>query len=246
MKVLPTFLILLLTMALRGFAADAAADFDAANKLQAEGKYAEAAAAYGRLIQTGNVSAALFFNFGNAQFKAGQLGRAIAAYRRAETLTPRDPDVRANLQFARNQFSENNSARPGVWQRSLRTFTVNEWALLAAAAVWAWLILLALSQWRREWQTKLKSYAGMLGLAAVVGCGVAWAAWFDFHGSESAVVTGELTVRSGPLDEATGKFTARSGLELAVLDRHDDWLQVSDGQGRIGWVKRDAVELLKP
>lgn len=245
MKARPAILILLAAFTLRAFA-DATADFDAANKLQAEGKYAEAAAAYGKLIQTGNVGPALFFNFGNAEFKAGQLGRAIAAYRRAEALTPRDPDVRANLQFARNQFSENNSARPGVWQRSLRTFTVNEWSLLAAAAVWACLILLALGQWRGEWQAKLKSYAGIIGLAAVVSCGVAWAAWFDFHGSESAVVTGELTVRSGPLEEATGKFTARNGLELAVLDKHDDWLQVSDGQGRIGWVKRDALEVLKP
>jgi Flp pilus assembly protein TadD len=63
----------------------------------------EAAAAYEQILTNGAVSPALYFNLGNAHFKAGQLGRAIAAYRQAERLTPRDPDVRANLQFARNR-----------------------------------------------------------------------------------------------------------------------------------------------
>ena len=31
------------------------------------------------------------------------------------------------------------------------------------------------------------------------------------------------------------------GAELRVLDRKDDWLQVSDGARRIGWVKRSEV-----
>ncbi len=246
------FTILFLALAILSFAGFAFADessaaFDAANKLFQEGKYAEAAAAYEKVTAGGAVSPALLFNLGNAEFKAGQVGRAIAAFRQAEALTPRDPDVLANLQFARNQIPENSSARLSFWQRGLRKFTVNEWTFGAAAAVWAWLVLLALGQWRREWQAKFRSSALVLGLAAVAGCGVAWAAWFDFHGSESAVVTtAEAEVRNGPLDDATSKFTAHAGLELAVLDHHDDWLQVSDGQQRIGWLKRDVVALLKP
>src|SRR5262249_50947196 len=78
--------------------------FDAANKLYEQGKFNEAASAYEKLVQSGQVSAALYFNLGNAFFKAGQVGRAIAEYRRAEQLTPRDPDLRANLQFARKQI----------------------------------------------------------------------------------------------------------------------------------------------
>ena len=246
------FTILFLTLAVLGLASFARADeaglaFDAANKLFQEGKYAEAVAAYEKITAGGQVSPAVLFNLGNAEFKAGQIGRAIAAFRQAEALTPRDPDVLANLQFARNQLTENNSVRPSFWQRGLRRLTVNEWTFVAAAAVWAWLVLLALGQWRREWQARFRSYALVLGLAAVVGCGVAWAGWFDFHGSESAVVTAtEAEVRNGPLDEATSKFTAHAGLELAVLDHHDDWLQVSDSQRRIGWLKHNTVALLKP
>jgi hypothetical protein len=40
-------------------------------------------------------------------------------------------------------------------------------------------------------------------------------------------------------------FTVHDGAELQVLDRKDDWLQVSVGTGRIGWLKQDRV-LLPP
>ena len=52
------------------------------------------------LIQAGSISTPIYFNLGNAWFKAGEAGRAILAFRQAEKLSPRDPDVRANLQFA--------------------------------------------------------------------------------------------------------------------------------------------------
>jgi len=63
------------------FAADIAVDFAAANKLYAEGKFAGAAGIYESLLKTGAQSPALLFNCGNAEFKSGNLGKAIAAYR---------------------------------------------------------------------------------------------------------------------------------------------------------------------
>ena len=71
--------LLLLIFAGNLFAADVAADFSAANKLYAEGKFADAADAYEKILQTGAQSPALLFNYANAEFKSGHLGKAIAA-----------------------------------------------------------------------------------------------------------------------------------------------------------------------
>src|ERR1035438_3008164 len=68
-------------------AADISAEFSAANKLYAEGKFAAAAATYEKILQSKAVSPALYFNYGNAEFKSGNFGRAIAAYRQAAQLT---------------------------------------------------------------------------------------------------------------------------------------------------------------
>src|SRR5689334_19162351 len=80
-----------------------APSFEEANKLYEQGKYAEAAAAYENLAPAHNGSPALYYNLGNAWFKAGQNGRAIAAYRKAEMLSPRDPNLRFNLNFVRKK-----------------------------------------------------------------------------------------------------------------------------------------------
>ena len=84
------------------------------------------------MIHSGTVSPAIYFNLGNAYFKAGQLGRAIAALREAEKLAPRDPDVRANLQFIRGRV-QGPAAAASSWQQWFATLTINEWAVLTAA-----------------------------------------------------------------------------------------------------------------
>ena len=92
-------------------AADIPTEFNAANKLYAEGKFAEAADAYKKTLQSGAAAPALYFNYGNAEFKSGNFGRAIAAYRQAAQLTPRDAEVRANLEFARTRCKARRSVK---------------------------------------------------------------------------------------------------------------------------------------
>ena len=117
------------------FAADAAGDFSAANKFYAEGKFSAAATAYERILNSGGHSPNLLFNYGNAEFKCGNLGQAIAAFRRAELLAPRDSEIRANLDFVRNQV-QGSTVRESRWQNWPGQFTLNEWTLLTAVAFW--------------------------------------------------------------------------------------------------------------
>ena len=220
-----------------------ASAFDSANKLYEEGKFAEAAAGYAKLAQSGQASSALYFNLGNAFFKSGQIGRAIAAYRTAGLLTPRDPDVRANLQFARNQV-QGPTLSPSRWQRWLGRLTLNEWTLLAAGAVWLWFLLLALLQWSPGLGPALKGYVITLAIVTGLLCGCMAAAYYEARATRLAiVVAGEAVVRHGPLPESQTAFTLHDGAELRVLDQKDEWLEVSAGPRRIGWLRRDQVLL---
>jgi len=219
------------------------APFESANKLYEEGKFAEAASSYERLVQSRQVSAALYFNLGNAWFKSGQIGRAIAAYRAAEQITPRDPDLRANLQFARNQ-TPSPTLSPSRWQRWLGRLTLNEWTVLAAGAVWLWLGLLAILQGRPALRPVLRGYVFSLTVTAGLLCACAAAALRETRFIRTAiVVTSEATVRYGPLAESPVAFTVHDGAELRVLDQKDEWLQVSAGPRRIGWLRRDQTLL---
>jgi tetratricopeptide (TPR) repeat protein len=215
-------------------------DFDGANKLYEQGKFAEAAAAYENLIHSHSGSATLYFNLGNAWFKSGALGRALAAWRQAGHIAPRDPDVRANLQFARTQV-QGPTLTPGRWQRWLGRFTLNEWAVLAAVALWVWLLILLAIQFRPNWRPALRTPAWLSG-AVFASLALGLGASMSIASAPVAiVVVREASVRNGPLEESQSAFTVHDGAELRVLDQKDDWFQVSLGERRVGWLKREQV-----
>src|SRR5262245_20588360 len=229
--------------------------FEQGNKLYEQGKFAEAAAAYDQLIHSGYRSAALFYNLGNAWFKAGRPGRAIAAYRQAEKWNPRDPNLQFNLQFVRKKVNGGETAPAKLWHRALTHLTLDEWTLLAAGAYWLWFLLLGLREFRSNLRRSLQGYTATAGAAALllVGC-LAAAAYEQGRVTEAVVVVPEAIVRHGPLEESQVKFQLRDGSEIIVLDEKElligdktqSWLQVQDGARGIGWLKRDQVIVLTP
>jgi tetratricopeptide (TPR) repeat protein len=225
-------------------AADVAADFAAANKLYAEGKFSDAAVAYEKILLTGAQSPTLLFNAGNAEFKTGHLGKAIAAYRQAELLAPRDAELRANLAFVRNQV-QGATLRETSWQKWVGTLTLNEGAILTAAIFWALFALLALRQIKPALAPKLRTATRLtVALTIFSGAILGLQAANHFSASVAVVTAAETTARSGPFDDAQNVFAVRDGAELKVLDRHDDWVQVANSVGKIGWLNLKAAKVL--
>jgi len=226
------------------FAADVAADFSAANKFYAEGKFADAANGYEKILASGAASPNLLFNYSNAEFKSGNLGKAIAAFRRAELLAPRDSEIRANLAFVRNQV-QGAMVRQSFWQSWLGNLSLNEWTVFATVAFWLTFLLLAAKQVRPALATKLKSAIWIFAALTIFSGTILGVQAANYFSKQTAVViSAQATARSGPFDDAQSEFTARDGAELSVLDRRDDWLQVADGSGKIGWLQNKLVEIL--
>src|SRR5262245_116432 len=169
----------ILCLSTAAFAADdLAGDFDSANKLYAQGRFPEAAAAYEKLLQSGVSSPVIYFNLGNAFFKSGETGRAIAAFRQAGHLAPRDPDIQANLQFVRNQV-QGPTHQPTFVDRWLGRLTLNEWTVLASIAVWIWLLALIAVQIRPTLKPSFRSLVWLSGSVAIalgICLGAAWSA----------------------------------------------------------------------
>jgi len=226
-------------------AGEASAGFDAANKLYEEGKYADAVAAYGRIIQSGHASAPVYFNLGNAFFKARQIGRAILAYRQAKGLSARDPDVLANLQFARNQV-QGPTVPPSSLGRWLGRLSLNEWTVLSAASVWLCLLLLSLPQWRPGLKLALRGWTMASAVGAVLLCVCLGTQFYRIRVQPLAVIiTPEAALHQAPLPGSPSLETLHDGAEVRVLDQKDPWLQVTAGPRRIGWIRRDDVVLAK-
>ncbi len=235
----------LFALATAGTAGEPGGSFDAGNSLYEKGKFREAADEYAKIIQSGHASAPVYFNLGNAFFKAGQIGRAILAYRYAKALDARDPDIVANLQFARNQVLPPTlpQTASGRW---LGKLTLNEWTLASAAAVWLSFLLLMLPQWRPALRLTLRGWTITCGVVAALLCACLGAQYYRLNVQPTAVVVApEAPLHQAPLADSPSPVTLHDGAEVRILDRKDNWLQVSTDPRRIGWVQSNQAILVK-
>lgn len=223
--------------------ARAAAQYDA-------GLYFEAIDFYDSLLSEGYDQAAVYFNVGNAYFRAGDIGRAIWAYRAAELRAPRDLDIDANLTVARLAARDRIEAVPPgflqqLWGKLARLLSLREGAR-AATLAW-WLFWLALAGWlfRRSFRPWLGPVTRWLGLLWVAAFLVLAARYLETRNTQSAVVVADtVDARSGPGAEFDVVFSGHSGLECAVRGERNDYYLVELANGRVGWVTAASLALV--
>lgn len=216
------------------------------NAAYRDGRYADAVRAYERVRAAGVESGALYFNLGNAYFKNRQTGLAILNYERAMRWLPRDPDVHANLAYAR-QVAQDVEEDASVWERLLLFLggraTTGELATAAGAlwcALWA---LLATRLAVPRWGTGLWRGALLTGALCAVCAGNLAARVVRTEVGRTVVVTvsGQTPVRFEPAPSGTEYFRVHEGVLLEVTEQREGWWQVRRRDGRRGWVSADAV-----
>lgn len=215
--------------------------FDRANRFYEQGKFAEAATAYEQIAAAGRPTTAVWFNLGNAAYKSGHIGRAIAAYRMAERQEPRDTVLRANLQFVRGKVYADEKSHIALWKTGVRLVTLNEWTILASAWLWMFFAVLACGEFTRNRYFKT---AAVVFLGFTLSLAALGAALSDARTPEGVVVVKEATARFGPLDESQSAFQLRDGAEVTALSFKDQWVEVRDAEKRSGWMRRDALTVL--
>jgi tetratricopeptide (TPR) repeat protein len=246
--------LLLLLAAGGGWTATARAQdarFDEGNQLYQKGDYQGALEHYQQIMADGWEAAPLYYNIGNAYFKLGQLGKAILFYERARRLAPRDADVRANLDLARSLTTDDITPLPGFWP-----FQVAAWwvgllprpALVLVVAIgyvgtMACLMLLAAraSPAVTAWARRL-AIAGAV-VTVVFGVNLAVRDLGIGRADEAIVVAPEVKVQSAPSDDASLQiFTIHEGTKVRIDRASDAWFEVALEDGKVGWVKREALE----
>jgi tetratricopeptide (TPR) repeat protein len=219
-----------------------------ANRLYEAGEFTAAVAAYQSLVEAGAEDGLVYYNLANAYFKAGDLGRAILNYHRAQRLLPRDGDVAANLQLARAQLidrlaSEEEGALVGLARRLLVTSTTLDEA--ATLALGVWLLLCALAIAALLWP---RSRRGLVYAAAVVAALLALSLLsLGLHVAEerspvAIVVAKEVAVYSGPGTDYLNEFTLHAGAQVHWLESRQGWVRVALPGDLQGWLPAEAVE----
>jgi tetratricopeptide (TPR) repeat protein len=217
--------------------------YNQGNRLYASRDYTGAARAYEEALKAGP-NAAVQYNLGNAMFKSGMIGRAILNYRRARYLDPRDADIAANLNFARNYRVDKVLTVPSPFARVLdevfhRLSRREATTLAAACFALAGLLFAAWIVRRRAVFVIAASSLLALSLYAFVTQQV----WSGEIGARPAVVVvPELSALSGPSEDAKQILLLHDGTEVRIREARADYLLVQIPGGSGGWARKGAVE----
>ena len=224
-----------------------------ANQLYEAGQFTQAAQVYQQLVDQGYVGSTLFYNLGNAHYKQGDYGRAIANYRRAQRLDPRDADIEANLALARAQTVDQFEAVDAggllsqVGGAVQGWFTIDELAMttLGAWILFVFLLLLfgsakAGGAWRKGLQYTLVAGAVVLAVGVLA---LGSALYVETNPSEGVIVAAEVDVTSGPGVQYLTEFPLHNGAEVNMVEARGNWVRLAVPGGELeGWVPASTIE----
>ena len=227
-------------------------DLDAANQKYLAGHYDEAARMFSDLIARRGYSAALCFNLGNAEFKAGHLGTALLNYERARYLAPGDVAINQNLQFARNKAGLDPDPYRW-WQIVLRSINWGVWLaiiLISLGLITVALIGLALTRpGVPETRTLRKLFRALLfvGIPVALFFGFVELVSVGFSDRiEGVIVTKEGVLRLSPFTSAEKTGSLPEGELVTVENRHNDYLWIDDRSRQSGWIQEKELAPIVP
>ncbi len=225
--------------------------FDEANQAYRQAKYTEAIKKYEQ-IADGNMSGDVYYNLGNAYYKAGNLGKAILNYERAMRWMVNDDDVHHNLQLANLMITDKIEPVPRlfVWDwwdsiKSAFTLTGITWiAYLFFVLVIGAIIVMILAPsyaWRRT-----AFLAGSLSLLLLIFSATVFVAKLDaVRSAGTAIVTANITtLKNSPDLNSTDAFVLHNGIKVAIIDKVSNWWKIRLADGKVGWMDQTAAEII--
>jgi hypothetical protein len=172
----------------------------------------------------------------------------VLNYERARRLAPSDPDVLANLAFARSRGAE--AEAPSLLSRILFPLAdrvSTDRLFLGAVLAWTgFFALLAVARLVPRARVGAGRGAILLGIVTVVFVTSGLVRLVTVEWPPQAVVVSDrvATIRFEPSASGAAHFEAKPGAMLRVVTEREGWAQVERSDGRRGWVERASVEPL--
>lgn len=223
--------------------------WEKANAYYTTEEYQQAISIYEQILSSGEESAKLYFNLGNAYYKAGNINNAILNYERAKVLAPNDNDIDFNLKIA-NQFvvtSIEELPKPFFlrWRTSvINKYPADTWSMISISAFIIFLLLIGLVIFSKR--VAIRRISFWVGILVVVFSGFT----FSFAAQQkkkiverngAIVFCPRVTVKSAPAETGTDLFLIYEGLKIEITDSLSNWKEIKLADGNEGWLPDSCI-----
>lgn len=223
--------------------------FAKANEIYNQGQYDSALQLYEGILEKDMVSAAVFYNMGNACYKLKNIPKAILYYEKALKLEPNDKDIIKNLEIANSRIVDKIEPLPelfiNAWWRSFQNlFNADTWALASLVLFGCLLVLIFIFiTSKRKSLRKISFFVGIFFILLSI-CSITIAAQKYSDGkknTEAIIFTPTITVKSAPGASSVDLFVLHEGAKVSVLDNAGGWNKIKIANGSIGWLPENSM-----
>ena len=222
--------------------------FALANKAYADGKYQQAVELYEQILQKRLASGEVYFNLGNAYYKLNQIGKAILYYEKAEVYLSGDEALEQNLKIARLKIVDKIEPLPILfltewWNTAINAFAFTTIAWLSFGffgLTLFWLAIYLLVN-RRIFVRLAWIAAAVFIIMLVMFIGKI----YQFESSQYGIIFADkISVVGEPTLTGQELFILHEGTKVKINRSLDGWYEISLADGKTGWIKADALEII--
>lgn len=234
----------------------AIADFDNAQRTQSDQPqragqlFRLAAQRFESIAADGVANGRLEYNIGNCYLQAGDVGRAVLHYRRAQRLNPRDDLLADNLSVARSRrLTTISTSRSSMvlrnvffWHYETALGSRTRAAIVLYLAFWALLIAWLVASYRM-----ITVAAAFCAVCTVLIAGSIFTQnWMERHAPAGVVLGKDVVVYKGPGASYQRQFEQplQPGVEFTLRERRSPWWNIELPNGQSGWIESSDADLV--
>ncbi|MDY4551931.1 MAG: tetratricopeptide repeat protein [Parabacteroides sp.] len=221
-----------------------------AEEAYAKEDYTQAIELYESILKSYGESAMVYYNLGNAYYKAGKVAPAILNYERALLLNPGDSDTRFNLQVARQKTVDKIEPIGEFfltrWIGTVEdVYSADGWAKWGVASFLLFigcLVLFFFSKWIRL--KKIGFFAGICFLLISLVANLFADSQQDklLHRADAIVFASTVTVKSSPDASGTDLFILHEGTKVTIKSTLGEWSEIQLEDGNVGWMPSKEIQ----
>ena len=223
-----------------------------ANKALIAENYNDAIDKYESILNNGYESTELYYNLGNAYYRAEYIGKSIWAYSNALEISPRNSDISHNLSIANTRIIDRIEMPKSfifitIYRYVKSIMTTNEWILFGSFLIFIKSIHFS--------GMKLGLYLGkiykmtstvLISLIMIVHI-FAMDSYIDKQRKNTAIViSNNVNAYSGPFYGNNSKlFQINEGIKVNISNQQEDWAEIILIDGKKGWIPSESIWLVK-
>ena len=221
-----------------------------AEEAYAKEDYTQAIELYESVLKSYGESAMVYYNLGNAYYKADKVAPAILNYERALLLNPGDSDTRFNLQVARQKTVDKIEPIGEFfltrWIGTVEdVYSADGWAKWGVASFVLFigcLVLFFFSKWIRL--KKIGFFAGICFLLISLVANLFADSQQDklLHRADAIVFASTVTVKSSPDASGTDLFILHEGTKVTIKSTLGEWSEIQLEDGNVGWMPSKEIQ----